>query len=163
MSTSLSNEELIEMINMCESKNDLEELMKAEKGVNLNKQFGLTNLKEQSVTIVNGGDSKSESTESEQGESKEDELSANEAQQEVEPVAPDNSGGGLQTEMAAIANLESKPEEVTPEPVAAVKVGRDEKFLRKKSDKRVYSWNSQLAKRSDMYLCNVDGKLLSAE
>jgi hypothetical protein len=139
----MNNQELIELVNLADSKSDIEFLVKQETGHDLDKRNGIDKMRAKAIELINGvppvGTAQSEVTPNESGQAAVDDIGIDEA-------------------LAAIA---SEPvNEPTEKPAPARRVSAGKRYLKRKGDARVYGWNSHMVKRDDMFLCTIDGELL---
>ncbi len=168
-----NNSELLEMIEMCETKDDLELLIKSEKGVDLDKRGSLKNMKKKAVKLAEGEAAPVEAAPSEAATAtvsteaaKVEEATTpvkDAPKEDVAVAAQENDDEeDITAELDALAS-EFKEEPVIdskPAPVVAVRAKNKERFVRTQDDKRVYSWNPHLAKRKDIFDCDIDGNLI---
>jgi hypothetical protein len=139
-----NKEEVLEMIAIIDSKDDLEELILSVSSIDLNKRKSLENLKIDAIAIVNGT--------YEDPNAQSEEVFTDQAEE-----GSDADVNGLIGELSAgEANEPSSPEPITT-PAKKVVAGHISKYLRKKGG-RVVNWSPSLAKRSDMFECDIDGK-----
>ena len=165
MKTPEQTAEMLELIEACENKDDLEGLIEGDeeyKGHKLDRRKSLDALKQQAIKIVKGQpeESNQEVESQPQVSTKSVDVSAlaaslsDEERQRIEKETEER----VRKQLAADAAAKSKEQA----PVKPTPGGR--KFLRrnpKGGDNRIFTWTPTLAKRPEMFECDQEGRLLA--
>lgn len=147
MTDNFDKQEILELIEITDTKDDLEELIVQTYSIDLNKRKSLENLKKDAIAIVNG-------------------TYETLAKKQTDPEAEGNEkppflAGEVAQLMGELSEDESdEPPESTPATIEAKKIvaGHVPRFLRKKGG-RILNWSASLAGRADIYECDSDGKV----
>jgi hypothetical protein len=166
----MTKKELIELIDACQTADEVESLLLSEMDLNVDKRGKLETVKKKAIAMINGDQAGSavidlngeDETDSEDLNKIESDGLSHSVSGDIAPINITREDVVMQTEPLSIGGSGSVTGNVAVHDSrikSVKKVMPGERFLRRKKDKRVFMWTPSLAKDADIYECDVNGNL----